>query len=61
MFQTAEVPGFYEVFLKPLKYRTIWSPDSNILVFVDVGGFITCKGPYMECKTPKRSGVGIFY
>ena len=61
MFQTTEVPGFYGVFLKPLKYRTIWSPDSNILSSVDVGGFITWKGPYMECKTPKRSGVGLFY
>ena len=60
MFQTTEVPGFYGVFLKPLNYRTICSPDSNILISVDVGDFITWKGPCMECKTPKRSGLGIF-
>ena len=41
MFQTTEVPGFYRVFLKPLKYRTIWSLDSNILISMDVGNFIT--------------------
>ena len=41
MFQTTEVPGYYGVFLKPLKYRTIWSPDSNILISMDVVNFIT--------------------
>ena len=47
MFQTTEVPECYGGFLKPLKYRTIWSPDSNILSSMDVGNFITWKGPYM--------------
>ena len=48
-------------FLKPLKYRKIWRPDSNILISMDVGNFITWKGPCMECETPNSSGVGIFY
>ena len=60
MFQTTEVPGFYGGFLKPLKYRTIWRPDSNILSSMDVGNFITWKVLYMECKTPKMSGVRLF-
>ena len=40
MFQTIEVPRCYGVFLKPLKYRTIWSPDSKILISMDVGNYI---------------------
>ena len=61
MFQTTEAPGCYGGVLQPLKYRTIRRTDSNILSSMDVGNFMTWKGQCMECKTPKWSGVVIFY
>ena len=36
-FQTPEIPVCYGVFHQPLKYRTTWRPDSNILSSMDVG------------------------
>ena len=61
MFQTINFPGWYGRVLQPLKYRTIWRPDSNILSSMDVINFMTWKGPCMDCETPNRSGVGLFY